>query len=121
MTAFKIDENLAREAAALLRVHGFDALTVGEQKLRGTQDPQLLRVCGDEGRVLITLDMDFANIRVYRPTEHLGIIVLRPPRQDKTTVLEMLRRLLPMLDSESISQQLWIVENDRVRVWQGNE
>jgi hypothetical protein len=49
-------------------------------------------------------DMHFANVRVYPPTKYLGIAVLRPSRQDKVTVLKMLRRLSPMLASESISQ-----------------
>jgi predicted nuclease of predicted toxin-antitoxin system len=121
MNTFKIDENLPKDAAILLREHGYDAMTVGEQGLAGTQDPQLLRICREEDRVLITLDLDFANVRVYPPMQHLGVVVMRPPRQDKATVMGMLRQLLPVLDSTSIDRQLWIVEPERLRVWQEHD
>jgi predicted nuclease of predicted toxin-antitoxin system len=36
---FKTDENLPTEAADLLRAAGYDAVTVGEQRLSGSVDP----------------------------------------------------------------------------------
>ena len=39
---FKIDENLPREIATLLKGAGYDALTVREQGLSGTVDPGVI-------------------------------------------------------------------------------
>jgi len=50
---------------------------------------------------LVTLDLDFANIRAYPPGEHAGIIVLRSKRQDKLTVLAYIRRLAAALSNRN--------------------
>jgi predicted nuclease of predicted toxin-antitoxin system len=59
---FKIDENLPSEFAAILTEAGFQAATVGEQALSGAADAALLDRCRAESRVLVTLDLDFANV-----------------------------------------------------------
>ncbi len=68
-----------------------------------------------EDRILVTLDLDFSNIRAYPPEAHSGIVVLRPRRQDKRTVLAALRRAIPVFSRQSPAGQLWIVEIDRIR------
>ncbi|MDF5725367.1 MAG: DUF5615 family PIN-like protein [Rhizonema sp. PD37] len=68
---FKIDENLPVELADLLQSAGYDAMTVNQQKLSGEKDPIILEICQQEGRVLVTLDLDFADIRTYPP--HLSL------------------------------------------------
>ncbi len=113
---FKIDENLPVEVAEALRAAGHDAKTVREQGLDGESDPRIISVCRDETRVLITLDLDFSDIRAYPPHQHQGIVVLRVPRQDKTTVLRVIMRIIPFLDSEPIAGFLWIVSGDRIRI-----
>jgi len=60
---FKTDENLPQEAAELLVSFGFDAVSVLDQKLQGASDPDVLHVCAQEQRTLMTLDLDFADIR----------------------------------------------------------
>ena len=74
---FKIDDNLHTDAAALLRQHGHDALTVYDQGLQGEADSEIASVCQHEQRVILTLDLDFSDIRHYPPTVYHGIIVLR--------------------------------------------
>lgn len=74
----KIDENLPQEAADLLNEAGFDAHTVDGENLSGSGDGTIASVTREEHRILVTLDMDFANIRAYPPGEYSGIIVMRP-------------------------------------------
>jgi predicted nuclease of predicted toxin-antitoxin system len=113
---FKVDENLPIEVAESLRLAGYDALTVLEQKMQGSSDTVLAHVCQQEERIIVTLDLDFADIRVYPPVEYAGILVLRPRRQDKYAVLQLVERLIPMLRPESLAQTLWIVDEKRIRV-----
>jgi predicted nuclease of predicted toxin-antitoxin system len=84
---FKIDENLPVEIAALLRQVGHEAMTVLEERLEGAADFHIASICHREERVMVTLDTDFADIRVYPPEEYSGIVVLRLRRQDKPHVL----------------------------------
>ena len=116
---FKTDENLPTEAAAILRESGFDAQTVGDEKLSGSDDRILAARVRDEGRILVTLDLDFANIGAYPPHEHPGVIVLRLKRQDKATVVAYVRRIAAALEHRNPSRELWIVEGNRIRFRHG--
>jgi predicted nuclease of predicted toxin-antitoxin system len=80
---FKLDENMPVEAAELLTRDGHDAVTVLDQKLNGAGDPDVAAACREEGRVLVTLDVDFGDIRSYPPRECPGIVVLRLRSQAK--------------------------------------
>ena len=74
---FEVDENLPIEVAEMLRQAGHDATTVLEQHLGGSNDAQSAALCQLESRILVTLDMDFSDIRTYPPIECPGLIVLR--------------------------------------------
>ena len=80
---FKLDENLPIEATLLLRERGHEAHSVHDEYLRGAADPSIAQVCQQEHRILITLDLDFADIRHYPPALYFGLIVLRLARQDR--------------------------------------
>ena len=117
---FKIDENLHAETAELLRQHGHDAATVHEQQLQGHVDGDLANVCRQENRALLTLDLDFADIRNFPPHDYMGIIVLRLSLQSRKAVLRIMRRMMPLLDSEALTGHLWIVNEHHVRIRGGN-
>lgn len=112
---FKLDENLPAEAAGVLRDSGFGADTVGDERLSGAADEMVASASKAERRILVTLDLDFANIRAYPPGEHPGIIVLRVKHQDKPSVLGCVRRLAIALMLRDPAGELWIVEGNRIR------
>jgi predicted nuclease of predicted toxin-antitoxin system len=113
---FKVDENLPIDVADLLGSVGHDALTVFDQRLTGEDDSRILDICQEEGRTLITLDLDFSDVRSYPPQMYVGLVVLRLHRQDKPYVLETIRRIIPLFEQEQIEGRLWIVEENRIRV-----
>lgn len=113
---FKIDENPPVECVELLRQVHHDATTAVAEGLRGAVDPDLIAVCHREERILITLDQGFGDIRAYPPHRFPGIIVLRPQRQDKRRILELLSKLITRLTEEPLANRLWIVEETRIRI-----
>ena len=70
---FKLDETLPRDAKALLLAAGHDVESAIDERLAGNPDAKVLDACRAEGRVLITLDLDFADIRLYPPSTHSGV------------------------------------------------
>ena len=78
---FKLDENLPRDAAALFGAAGHDAQTALDENLGGRPDRDVIEAARTEGRIFVTLDVDFADIRDYPSSEFPGIWVLRsqPP------------------------------------------
>lgn len=113
---FKLDENLPIDGATLLSDLGHDAMTVIDQSLSGESDDRLIKICTSEDRVLITLDLDFADIRNYPPNNYSGIIVLRPQSQSKPHVLSLLLSIASLLVPEDLRKRLWIVDEHKVRI-----
>ena len=113
---FKFDENLPSDLGALLRADGHDAHSVLDQELRGAADPAIAKVCQDEQRILVTLDLDFSNIKAYPPQDYYGTIILRLARQDRDSVLAIMPRVLTLLETEPIARRLWIVDDHKTRI-----
>jgi predicted nuclease of predicted toxin-antitoxin system len=112
----KLDENMPNEAIELVVAAGWACDTALDEGLGGADDTQVGEACRVEARVLFTLDLDFADIRAYPPHDYLGIVVLRPAVPSRRLVLKLLARVLPVLASQWVEHQLWIVEPGRVRV-----
>lgn len=113
---FKIDENLPAEVAELLRSAGHDAVSVLDQNLGGAADPGVAEICRAEGRIVVTLDIGFADMRQYPPQDYAGLIVLRMKRQDKPSILRAFGRAMRVFSLEPVTGALWIVEEERVRI-----
>ena len=112
----KLDENVPVDAAPLFTAAGHDCHTVYDEALGGAADPQVIGRCRAEGRVLVTLDLDFSDVRAYPPAEHPGIIVLRPHDPDRESVLRLVARTIPVLRGEAVVGRLWVVEEERIRI-----
>lgn len=112
---FKVDENLPLIVAELLREAGFDTHTVHEENLAGSQDADIDAACRRESRIIVTLDLDFADIRAYPPAESAGAIVLRPKTHDIPSFTRLIRKTIALLKLQTASHQLWIVTERRVR------
>jgi predicted nuclease of predicted toxin-antitoxin system len=113
---FKIDENLPIELADLLQNEGYDASTIYSESLKGAKDPTVIAVCQQEQRVLITLDLDFADIHRYSPQDYAGIIVLRVYRQDKSYLMSFFQKLIPAISQHPLKGHLWIAEEGKLRI-----
>ena len=115
----KLDENLGARAAAALRDAGHDVSTILEQGLTSEPDPQVIEVCRQEGRCLVTLDLDFANPLRFNPREYPGIAVLRlPARPSPSDLLNALRTLVGGLTRSDISGRLWVIQIGVLREYQ---
>lgn len=113
---FKLDENLPRDAAALLISAGYDTDTVLDENLGGKPDDEVIEAARKENRILVTLDLDFADVRGYPPSQHPGIWVLRGHTLALPYVISLLRGAIEVLKTESPAGKLWIVEAGRVRI-----
>ena len=112
----KLDENLPIQLKRLFTESGHDAATVVDEGLGGAPDTEIAAICIAEERVLITLDLDFADIRTYPPKAYAGIIVFRLPRAVRDAVLDVGAVLIARLRESSPEGQLWIVEDSRIRI-----
>ena len=113
---FKIDENLPGELAADLRELGHEADTVYDEKLAGTKDPVLIATVSAEERILLTLDKGIANLQQYPARSHAGVVLFRPTRSGRGTVLAFIRERLSDLLALDLKNRLTVVGTERIRV-----
>lgn len=99
----KLDENLPLRAVAPLRSLGHDVDTATDEELAGANDPDVLRAATDAGRLVVTLDRGFGDIRSYPPGTHGGVLIVRIDDQAApavTAVLEFVARTVDLDDLE---------------------
>ena len=77
MKKIKLDENFPPSVVDIFNQHGIDASSVFHQNMQGDVDDTVLDVCVKEDRILITFDLDFANIIRYSTEGTPGIIISR--------------------------------------------
>jgi predicted nuclease of predicted toxin-antitoxin system len=73
----KLDENLPATLAQALRAMGHDADTVPEEALAGHIDTDVWQAAQRERRFLVTQDLDFSDVRLFRPGTHAGVMLVR--------------------------------------------
>lgn len=110
----KLDENMPATLATVLTACGHDTDTVPEEDLTGKPDPDVWRKTQQADRLLITQDLDFSDIRQFRPGSHHGLLLVRlvnPSRQNlieqvtsafKTEAVETWRRCFVVLTERKI-------------------
>lgn len=119
---FKLDENIGNRGRAALEADGHDVSTVFQQRMSGADDEEVFRVCAAEGRVLVTLDHDFAQVLRFPPQHSAGIVVLElPARATPDSLLNRIGEFLRVLKQRPLGKELWVVEPGRVRIHQTDE
>jgi len=111
-----LDENLSPAHAQSLREDGFDAVAVNEIGLGGSSDEKVRAAAIEQGRVLVTLDADFANILRFPPGDTPGVLRLRihPPTEE--AIREQLRVALGILKNTDIRHRLAVSHGKVVRI-----
>jgi predicted nuclease of predicted toxin-antitoxin system len=112
----KIDENMPNSLAEILRIARHDVDTVSQEKLSGAEDPVILENAGREGRIFMTFDLDFCNIREYPEGTHAGIVVFRLHDQRWEALSESAGRLIASGVLELLSGGLAVVDESRIRL-----
>ncbi len=66
--------------------------------------------------MILTLDLDFADLRKYPPGTHPGIILFRPDSYGPLAVNRFVEEFVATSDLEALEACLVIVERARVRI-----
>lgn len=115
MIEFLADECVFKTTIEFLRSHNYKVSTAYEEKLDGQTNGTILQKAIQTKRILLTADSDFANILVYPPGTHSGIIVLKISKANEDDVHNNLLKLLTEVDSTLI-QSLIIVDKNKYRI-----
>ena len=112
----KVDEDLPKSATIFLQGKGYDAISAKEHGMNGWKDPDLWKVVQKENRLLITADKGFADIRVYPPKTHHGVLLLRPDNDGIKPILELLQKTIESCNLNELEGKLTVVTTRGIRI-----
>jgi len=114
----KLDENLSRHLKPVLADLGHDTSTAADENLLSKPDVQVAASAARESRILLTLDVEFADLRKYPPGSHPGIILFRPRALGPLHVNRFIEEFVRATDLAALSGCIAVVEPHAVRVRQ---
>lgn len=118
----KLDENIDLRVTSLLRIAGHDVATVQGQGLSSASDVEVIQVCQQEKRCLITADRGFGNRLRFKPTDYSGIVVIRLPFHPSFKDWQAaMATLIEGVEHNSVTGKLWIVQHRKIMEYQSLE
>lgn len=112
----KLDENLSRHLRPALTALGHDVLTAADEDLLSRPDTEIARAAITEGRMLLTLDVEFADLRKHPPGSHPGIILFRPLSMGPLSVNRLVVDFMRSADLQGLAGCVAVVDPVHVRV-----
>ena len=111
----KLDENLSRHLKQSLRALNNNVTTVADQGLLSQPDTTVAAAANRE-RMLLTLDLEFGDLRKYPPGHHPGIILFRPRSFGPLAVNQFIEDFVRSTELHLFAGCVVVVEPSRVRV-----
>ena len=112
----KLDENLPATLAHDLTRLGHDCDTVLEEGLKGQPDSVVLSSAQHDHRFLITQDLDFSDIRKFKPGSHAGILLIRLSLPGRQALANRIRQMFTTEDVENWTQCFVVATERKVRI-----
>ena len=111
-----LDHCVPRRYLALLSEWGYQAQIITAYSPADASGTQVINLAQQHDAVLLTFDLDFANVLQYPPINYAGVIVVRSAAEDEALVDETLKAALDDLYRDNLRQALVIVSAGRYRV-----
>lgn len=112
----KLDENLSRHLKPVLTAPGHDVRTAAEEDLLSRPDVEVAACAAKEGRIILTLDVEFADLRKYPPGSHPGIFLFRPVTLGPLSVNRFVEHFVRSTDLLALSGCVAVIEPRGIRV-----
>jgi predicted nuclease of predicted toxin-antitoxin system len=108
----KLDENLPQTLALRLTELGHEVDTVLDEGLAGAIDPDVWQGAQADGRFFVTQDLDFSDIRQFKPGSHHGLLLVRLANPGRMALIE---RIMALFATERVEawQGCFVVVTDR--------
>lgn len=116
---FKLDENVDLRILPRFRLAGYDVATVPQQNLTSSSDTELIEICRQEERCLVTADRDFSNRGRYNPINYSGIAIIRLPTPVRLSDwVAAIDTFILGLETASICGKLWVIRTGSIQEYQ---
>lgn len=112
---FLADMGVSMRIVEWLRTRGHDAIHLREERLQRLPNGQIFAKAVAEGRIVITFDLDFAEIAALTRGERAGVVVFRLRNTRTPHVVERLATALGIYGDSVVTGGVLVIEESRCR------
>jgi predicted nuclease of predicted toxin-antitoxin system len=112
----KLDENIPASLKAELAAIGHDVHTVVDEALVGSPDEWIWTRCQEEGRLLVTQDLDFSDSRKFKPGRHAGLLLIRLQNPGRAALIGLLKSIFERYDVEKWKKCFVVLSEMKIRI-----
>jgi len=114
---FLLDADVPRSSAQVLRKLGHQVQDVRDINLGDATDEEIIKYAKENNLILVTRDIEFANILRYTAGSHVGIVVLRLPFDFTSEQINtVLHDFIKSVKTEELVNNVTIVELGKYRI-----
>lgn len=82
----------------------------------GWRDPDLWQAVQNEKRFLITADKEFADIRLFPPGTHAGVLLLRPDEDGIRPLIDLIQSIMDAYKLEDLQNTVTVATPRNIRI-----
>jgi predicted nuclease of predicted toxin-antitoxin system len=112
----KLDENLPFRLVTILSELGHETDTIPEEGLKGYKDEKVWEAAQRSGRFLITQDLNFSNINLFKPGTHYGLLLIRLRDPGRNTLLNRIQTIFQIEEVDRWQGCFVVVTDHKIRV-----
>lgn len=112
----KLDENPPESLLADLSALGHDVDNVRSEGLAGKTDTSVWKAAQHAGRVLITQDLDFSDIRKFAPGTHCGLTIVRLHQPGRTALARRIKQVFASEPTQTWERNFVLITDLKIRV-----
>lgn len=112
----KLDENLSGGMLYELPALGHDVESAQTEGIVGVDDVRVANIAREEGRILLTMDVEFGDLRKHPPGQHPGITLFRPYSRGPGAMSRFVLRFMSEAHGLPITGAVVVVDPGRTRI-----
>jgi len=112
----KLDENIPNRLADELATLGHDVDTVASEGLKGKPDSDIWLASRRDDRFLITQDLDFSDVRKFKPGTHAGLLLVRLRAPGANALIRRIRAAVQEEGLDSFAGCFVVLTDRKLRI-----
>ncbi len=112
----KLDENIPLRLISVLATAGHEVDTVASEGLRGRPDADVWRAAHGGDRLLITQDLDFSDLRKFKPGTHAGLLLVRLREPGANAIVDRIRAVIEEEGLDSFARCFVVLTDRKLRI-----
>jgi predicted nuclease of predicted toxin-antitoxin system len=112
----KLDENLPFRLVGILSELGHEIDSIPQEGLKGYNDEQVWEAAQRSGCFLITQDLNFSDINLFKPGTHYGLLLIRLRDPGRNALLNRIETIFKSEEIERWHGCFVVVTDSKIRV-----